>query len=84
MIVISTLFKLESLQMTFMSLDFADCDFCICNDEFWVSYHHKTWVIHIDANLQMSKLTFNFQTLKVKLTFKSKYDINEVSYMSWF
>ncbi len=79
MIVISTLFKSEYLQMTFISLNLADCDFCICDDEFWVSHHHKTWVTCVDANLQMSELTFNFQTLEVKSTFESKYDINEVS-----
>ncbi len=81
MIVISTLFKSESLQMTFVNLDFADCNFCICNNKLWVSYHHKTWVTHVDANSQMSKLTFNFQTLEVKSTFESKYDINEVSHV---
>ncbi len=81
MIVISTLFKSESLQMTFMSLDLANYDFCIRDDEFWVSHYHKTWVTHVDANSQMSELTFNFQTLEVKLTFESKYDINEVSYV---
>ncbi len=81
MIVISTLFKSESLQMTFMSLDFADYDFCICNDEFWVSHHHKMWVTRVDANSQMSELTFNFQTLEVKSTFESKYDINKVSHI---
>ncbi len=79
MIVINTLFKSESLQITFISLSLADCDFCICNDELWVSCHHKTWVTRVDANLQMSELTFNFWTLEVKSTFESKYNINEVS-----
>ena len=81
MIVISTLFKSESLQMTFVNLDLADCDFCIRDDEFWVSHHHKTWVTHVDANSQISELTLNFQTLEVKSTFESKYDINEVSHI---
>ncbi len=81
MIVINTFFKSESLQMIFMSLDLADCDFCICSNEFWVSYHHKTWVTYVDANSQMSELTFNFWTLKVKSTFESKYNINEVSHI---
>ncbi len=79
MIVISTFFKSESLQMTFMNLDLTNYNFCICDDEFWVNHHHKTWITCVDANSQMSELTFNFQTLKVKLTFESKYDINEVS-----
>ncbi len=81
MIVISTLFKSESLQMTFVNLDFTDCDFCIYDDELWVNHHHKTWVTHVDANSQISELTFNFQTLEVKSTFESKYNINEVSHV---
>jgi len=79
MIVISMLFKSESSQMTFMNLDFADCNFCIHNDELLVSYHHRTWVICVDANSQMSELTIKFQTLEVKSTFESKNDINKVS-----
>jgi hypothetical protein len=78
MIVISMLFKSESLQITFINLDLADCDFCICNDELWVNYHHRTWVICIDANSQISEQIFKFWTLEVKSTFESKYDINEV------
>ena len=81
MIVISMLFKLESLQMTFVSLDLADCSFCIRDDELLVSCYHRTWVICIDANSQMSELTIKFWTLEVKSTFKSKNDINEVSHV---
>ncbi len=81
MIVTSTLFKSESSQMTFMSLDLADCNFCIHNDELLVSCYHRTWVICIDANLQMSELTIKFWTLEVKSTFESKNDINEVSHV---
>ncbi len=79
MIVISMLFKSESLQMTFINLNLANCNFCIRDDEFWVSHHHKTWITHVDANSQMSELTLNFWTLEVKSTFESKYDINKVS-----
>ena len=50
MIVINTFFKSESLQITFISLNLADYDFCIHNDELWMSYHYKTWVTHVDAN----------------------------------
>ncbi len=81
MIVISTFFKSESLQITFMSLNLANCDFCIRDDEFWVSHYHKMWITHVNANSQMSELSFNFQTLEVKSTFESKYDINEVSHI---
>ena len=81
MIVTSTLFKSKSLQMTFMSLSLADCSFCIHDDELLMSCHHKTWIICVDANSQMSELTIKFWTLEVKLTFESKNDINKVSHV---
>ncbi len=78
MIVISMLFKSKSLQMTFVNLNLANCSFCIHNDEFLMSYYYRTWIICIDVNLQISKLTIKFWILEVKSTFESKNDINKV------
>ncbi len=60
MIVISTFFKSEFLQMTFMNLNIANCNFCIHDDELLMSCYHRTWVICDDANSQMSELIIKF------------------------